>query len=177
MKLTKKEFDILIPLPLTEVGKIFCTNGYTSDIFSKHSPIKPARGQVLITTPIPKLPFHGNFHSNEGFIYWRNVGDRLLLGGLRNIAIKEEETTKMVTSEIIQSGLEQLMRKQLLPGRTDYQIDTRWSGIMGFTQSHNPIYELLLDHNFTYIIGACNGIGVTTIPPLAKEIADKCRFR
>ena len=55
----------------------------------------PARGQVLVTSPIDGLPFKGTFHFDEGFYYFRNLGERVLLGGARNRAFEEETTTDM----------------------------------------------------------------------------------
>jgi hypothetical protein len=61
---------------------------------------------VLLTSPIKGLPFRGTFHADEGFYYFRNLGDRVLLGGARNKAFEEEQTTEMHPSVKIQEALE-----------------------------------------------------------------------
>ena len=46
--------------------------------------ITPARGQIIVTEPIDDLPWTGCHHFDEGFYYFRNIGNRVLLGGARN---------------------------------------------------------------------------------------------
>src|SRR5690606_39950910 len=58
-------------------GKVFlCTNAFTKKLYDLD--VTPARAQVLITKPIENLAFKGCFHMDEGFYYFRNVGNRLL---------------------------------------------------------------------------------------------------
>jgi len=73
---------------------------------------------VLVTSPIKKLPFKGAFHFDEGFYYFRNLGNRVLLGGARNKAPEAEQTDEQVTTTLIQNELETLSpRKRCSPGR------------------------------------------------------------
>ena len=84
---------------------MICTNAFAKNLLPD-ADIVPARGQVLLTSPIQNLPFNGTFHSDEGFYYFRNLDNRVLLGGARNKAMDEEQTMDMNTSEFIQSELE-----------------------------------------------------------------------
>src|SRR5699024_10985073 len=63
---------------------LLATNAFSRQII-KELEVVPGRGQVLITKPISSLKVCGTFHCDKGFYYFRNVGNRLLLGGGRNI--------------------------------------------------------------------------------------------
>ncbi len=82
------------PFPLVASQLLVCTNAFARRLLPQLD-IIPARGQVLVTSPIEGLPFKGTFHFDEGFYYFRNLGDRVLLGGARNRAFEEETTTEM----------------------------------------------------------------------------------
>jgi glycine/D-amino acid oxidase-like deaminating enzyme len=108
---------------------LICTNAFAKELLPKLD-IIPARGQILLTTPIHGLKLNGTFHYDEGYYYFRNLGTRVLLGGARNKAIKEEATTEMDTSIKVQKELEHFLSHYILPGK-EYAITDRWSGIMG----------------------------------------------
>jgi glycine/D-amino acid oxidase-like deaminating enzyme len=144
-----------------------CTNGFTSDLLPECG-IAPARGQVLVTEPIPGLPWRGTYHLDEGFYYFRNIGERVLLGGGRNLAFDAEATTDMALSEPIQSALERLLREVILPSRP-VRIEHRWSGMMGFSGDKQPVVRLLSDR---IALGfGCNGMGVALGAEIAAETA------
>jgi glycine/D-amino acid oxidase-like deaminating enzyme len=94
--------------------------------------IVPGRGQVLLTAPIPNLPFQGTYHADAGYLYFRNVGNRLLLGGGRNQFRTQEETHSGDITPPVQDYLEAYLRGILLPGRAVH-IEARWAGTMAFS--------------------------------------------
>ncbi|MCC6937603.1 MAG: FAD-binding oxidoreductase [Flavobacteriales bacterium] len=124
-----------------EAGQVLvATNGYTSSILPDLDVI-PARGQVLLTEPIPELALRGTFHVDEGFYYFRDYQGAVLLGGGRNLDVAGETTTNDGTTEQIQFALEDLLRTVILPGR-EFKIVRRWSGVMGFgATSKAPLIE------------------------------------
>jgi glycine/D-amino acid oxidase-like deaminating enzyme len=63
---------------------VVCTNAFTQKIIPTID-LVPGRGQVLITKPLKNLRFKGVFHYDDGYFYFRNVGNRVLFGGGRNI--------------------------------------------------------------------------------------------
>lgn len=65
-----------------------CNNAYASKLLPELN-LKPARAQVLITKPIKNLKIQGCFHMDEGYYYFRNIHNRILFGGGRNLAFKE----------------------------------------------------------------------------------------
>ncbi|MBK6831656.1 MAG: FAD-binding oxidoreductase [Flavobacteriales bacterium] len=119
---------------------IVATNGYTSTLLPRLD-VVPARGQVLLTAPIPDLELRGTYHLDEGFYYFREHRGAVLLGGGRNLDIAGETTTEDGLSDRIQQALEQLLRDVILPDQP-FTIAQRWSGIMGFgSESKSPIIE------------------------------------
>jgi gamma-glutamylputrescine oxidase len=153
--------------PLIASQLLVCTNAFARQLLPQLD-ITPARGQVLVTSPIDRLPFRGTFHFNEGYYYFRNLGERVLLGGARNHAFEEETTTDMTVTDTIQQELERFLREIVLPGR-HYTIDTRWSGIMGMGGDKMPIVRAVNDHVFCAV--RMHGMGVALAPVIGNQIA------
>ncbi len=147
---------------------LFSTNAFTNELVPELK-ITPARGQVIVTSPIPGLAMKGTFHFDEGFYYWRNLGDRILIGGARNSAFEEEETIDLSGSETVKNALETFLKNHVDPSY-QYKIDHHWSGIMAFTPDKKPFTGQVADGVFAAI--ACNGIGVALTPVVAEKVAD-----
>jgi glycine/D-amino acid oxidase-like deaminating enzyme len=149
---------------------LLCTNAFTKRLLPGID-IVPARGQVLLTSPIENLPWKGTFHSDEGFYYFRNLGNRVLLGGARNKAFKEEETTELTTSGFIQNELEKYLDEVVLPAfKGQFTIDYRWAGIMAMGSEKLPIVKQLEENIFCAV--RMSGMGVALAPVVAQQIAD-----
>lgn len=131
--------------------------------------IEPARGQILLTAPIPALPWRGAYHMDEGYFYFRNLGDRVLLGGARHLAFSDERSFEMKTSEVIQNALEDVLRKIILPGQ-EVAIEQRWAGIMGFSPDKQALVRRVGQRRLAAF--GCNGMGVALSPMVAQEAAD-----
>lgn len=116
---------------------IVCTNAFAKDLLPTLE-IVPGRGQVIVTHPIKGLPLKGVFHFEEGFYYFRNVGDRILFGGGRNLDFEGETTTNFAPNQTILSKLEELLKDVIIPSRP-FEIDVQWSGIMAFGPERYPI--------------------------------------
>jgi glycine/D-amino acid oxidase-like deaminating enzyme len=146
---------------------LFATNGFSNKLIPKN--IKPARAQVLITKPIQNLHIKGTFHLDKGYYYFRNIDDRILFGGGRNLDFKTEETTKFGKTEIIQNELEKILKETILPN-TDFEIEHRWSGIMGVGNQKNAIVKQLSNNVFCGI--RLGGMGVAIGSLVGKELAE-----
>ncbi len=158
------------PFPLIASQLLVCTNAFARQLLPQLD-ITPNRGQVLVTSSIDGLPFKGTFHYDEGYYYFRNLGDRVLLGGARNKAFAEENTMEMTISDTIQQELERFLREVILPGR-HYTIDHRWSGIMGMGgvgPERIPIVRAINDHVFCAV--RMNGMGVALAPVIGEKVA------
>ncbi len=145
-----------------------CTNASIPSLFPQ-IPIVPGRGQVVMTGPVAGLPWRGTFHIDEGFYYFRNVGERVLLGGGRNLAFEQEATVEFGHNDAILARLAELLRDLILPGR-EFTLERRWSGIMGFTPDKLPVVKRTSDH---IVIGfGCNGMGIALAGTIARDAAD-----
>ena len=145
---------------------LIATNGFASQLLIE--PVKPARAQVLITKPIKDLHIKGTFHLDKGFYYFRNIDDRILFGGGRNLDFKGEETTEMAQTERIQNELERLLKTTILP-QTDFEIDHRWSGIMGVGSKKEPIVKPISKHVYCGV--RLGGMGIAIGSLVGKELA------
>jgi glycine/D-amino acid oxidase-like deaminating enzyme len=76
--------------PLIASQLLVCTNAFARQLLPQLD-VTPARGQIIVTSPIDNLPFKGTFHFDEGYYYFRNLGDRVLLGGARNLAFDSRD--------------------------------------------------------------------------------------
>ncbi|MES2131275.1 MAG: FAD-dependent oxidoreductase [Bacteroidota bacterium] len=129
----------------TSVGEIntkkviVATNGFATELLALKD-VKPARAQVLVTKPIKNLKLKGTFHYDEGYYYFRNIGNRVLFGGGRNLDFKTETTTELKLNPKIQSRLNHLLKHVILAG-TPFEIEQRWSGIMGVGNEKKPIIK------------------------------------
>lgn len=146
---------------------LIATNGFARSLGIDH--IKPARAQVLITNPIPDLKIKGTFHLDKGYYYFRNIHNRILFGGGRNLDFKTEETTEMGQTERVQKELERLLKEVILPD-TPFTVDQRWSGIMGVGSQKKPIVKRLSDHLYCGV--RLGGMGVAIGSLIGAELAD-----
>ena len=146
---------------------LFATNGFASELTK--GDVKPARAQVLITHPIPNLRLKGTFHFDKGYYYFRNIGDRILFGGGRNLDFEGEATDEFGETQIIQNRLEMLLKEVILPNQ-EFTIDHRWSGIMGLGGSKNPIVKPLSNNVFCGV--RLGGMGVAIGSLIGTELAD-----
>ncbi len=146
---------------------LVATNGFASKLIDQ--PVEPARAQVLITAPIKNLHFQGTFHLDKGYYYFRNIDNRILFGGGRNLDFKMEETSEFGQTELIQNKLEELLKTTIIPGKY-FEIDHRWSGIMGIGKQKKSIVKQLSNHVFCGV--RLGGMGVAIGSLVGKELAD-----
>lgn len=133
-----------------------CQNAFARTLLPE-ADVRPGRGQVLLTEPIEDLPFHGIYHFDRGYYYFRRYQNRLLFGGGRQLDFKGEETLTFGLNEAIQSDLEEKLRTLILPGHQP-EIAMRWSGIMAFGADKKPILHRHSDRVFVGV--RMGGMGV-----------------
>ena len=161
------ELQLNIGLIKTE-QLIICSNGFAKELVNED--VIPARGQVLITKEIPNLKVKGTFHFDKGYYYFRNVGNRILLGGGRNINFTQETSNKLEINESIQSVLRSILSEQILPD-TPHEIEMSWAGIMGVGQSKEPIIKR---YSNRIAIGVrMGGMGVAIGALVGKKLSEQ----
>lgn len=147
---------------------VIATNAFTKKLFRDIN-LVPARGQILVSEPIPDLKLKGTFHYDEGFYYFRNLGNRVLLGGGRNQDFKNEETTEFSTTEFLQNHLEQFLKDVILPNQ-NFKIAHRWSGIMAMGNEKSPIIEKISERQITAV--RLSGMGVALAPKVGELVSE-----
>ncbi|WP_036678130.1 NAD(P)/FAD-dependent oxidoreductase [Daejeonella oryzae] len=147
---------------------VLATNAFISNLFPDLD-VKPGRGQVLITEPIKDLKIKGTFHYDKGYYYFRNIHNRILIGGGRNLDFKAEETQQMGITDHLQFQLENLLQEVILPG-IKVKIEQRWSGIMAFGETLKPIITQLQPNVFCAV--RCNGMGIAIGSLMGEQVAN-----
>lgn len=150
---------------------LIATNGFASTLDIPE--VIPARAQVLITEPILDLHITGTFHLDQGYYYFRNIDNRILLGGGRNLDYKAEETTEMGQTALVQNELERLLREVILPNK-NIAIAHRWSGIMGVGSQKKPIVKALSKNVYCGV--RLGGMGVAIGNIIGSDLADLVSF-
>jgi gamma-glutamylputrescine oxidase len=115
-----------------------CTNGFASKLLPDLD-LKPARAQVLVTSPISDLRLDSTYHYDAGYYYFRRVAqNRVLIGGARNMDIEGETTDNLDNTSPITEAIEKLLRDVILP-ENSFQIEYKWAGIMGVGALKMPL--------------------------------------
>lgn len=146
---------------------VVATNGFARRLMP-HLAVLPARNQVLITKPIPNLALKGGFHYDKGYYYFRNVGNRVLFGGGRNLALDNEMTDIFGHTDLIQNALMKLLNEVILPNQS-FEIDMWWSGIMGIGSVKKPIIERISPN--VVVAVRMGGMGVAIGSLVGEEAA------
>ena len=152
-----------------KTGKvILATNAFANQLFPGLK-VVPGRGQVLVTKPINGLKLKGTYHFNEGYYYFRNVDNRVLFGGGRNLDYEAEKTWDFGHTDKVKNQLITYLKEIILPGQP-FEIDYWWSGIMGFGDDISPIVKQVEPNIFCAV--RCNGMGVAMGSLVGEEVAD-----
>lgn len=144
------------------------TNGFAQQLLPQLDVI-PARAQVLITEPIENLKIKGTFHYDKGYYYFRNVGNRLLFGGGRNLNFEGENTMEFGLTEQVQNKLDTLLKEMILPNAT-YKVEQRWSGIMGLGKIKTTIIKPISKNIFCAV--RMGGMGIAIGSLVGEEAAE-----
>ena len=117
---------------------MYCHQRFAKEFLQED--VQPARAQVLITKPIKDLAIKGTFHLDCGYYYFRNIDDRILFGGARNLDFDTENTSQTGLTPIIQEQARTTLKNYDITSNP-FEIDTRWSGIMGVGSQKKPIVK------------------------------------
>jgi gamma-glutamylputrescine oxidase len=155
-------------IELTAEKVLLAVNGFASSL-TTDTAIKPARGYVFVTNRLEKLPWHGCYHYNRGYVYFRDVGNRLLIGGARDVDKETETSMENAINPVIRQWLIDFVDGHL--GISDgWKIETEWTGIMGFGVSKSP--ECRVTSEGVYIAAGLGGMGVAIGMKLAEKAVD-----
>lgn len=139
---------------------------WAKELDVKTSEIYPARAQVLVTEPLD-VNWKGTFHVDEGYYYFRNLENRILIGGGRNEAVEEETTFNQATTPFIQNKIEEVLFNDIL-GKTCI-IDYRWAGTMAMGPEKKPIIKHINNHTIAAV--RLSGMGVALSAEIGKLLS------
>lgn len=145
---------------------LVATNAFARELLDVQ--VTPVRNQVWITHPIPDLPVRGTFHMDQGYVYFRNVEDRLLLGGFRNLFPDSETTDQFGIHAALEDHLKRFAAEHLLPG-IPHAWDRGWSGILGVGDHKTPILKQVQPGVFAGV--RLGGMGVAIGSELGFQLA------
>jgi glycine/D-amino acid oxidase-like deaminating enzyme len=148
---------------------LMATNGFARQLLPQLE-LYPARNQIMVTEPLSDLKLKGCFHYNRGYVYFRNIGNRILLGGGRNLDMETEQTTQLGNHQPIRTYLEHLLQSVILPHQK-VKIDRWWSGIMGVGTSKQPIIQAVGKHTVAAV--RLGGMGVAIGTQVGETAADQ----
>lgn len=155
-------------LEMTADHVVVATNGFAKHLVPEVE-VTAVRNHVIVTEPLPHLLFRGCYHYDRGYVYFRNIKDRILMGGARNKFQVVEGTDRLdVHPEIAQHLMHML--KEFLPDQ-DIAISNQWSGILGVRKgTKKPVVEWHQDR----VLLACGmgGMGIA-IGSLVGHMAAK----
>lgn len=136
----------------TSVGELryrqllIATNAWSKKLLPKED-VLPARNHVLVTSKLAEVPISGGYHMDRGYIYFRNVGKRVLIGGARNIVGDAELTYEMDEADTrITNHLIEILKQRVLPGCPAFTIEYQWRGLLGVGEQKQPIVAKHDDH-------------------------------
>ncbi len=145
---------------------IVATNGFARDLLPDIA-LRPVRNQVLVTEPVEDLAWEGTFHHDRGYVYFRNIGKRVLLGGFRNMGGEAEETDRFGITDHIFSRQMAFLREDL---GVSADITHRWSGVLGVGDNREPIVAEVFPG--VYAAVRLGGMGVALGSLLGKEVSE-----
>jgi glycine/D-amino acid oxidase-like deaminating enzyme len=165
-KETKIEVQTSDNLTIKASNLILCTNAFTSKLLDED--ITPCRGQVIVSEQVDNLPCEGTYMYDQGYYYWRDIDNRILLGGARNKDVLGEMSFEIDSNEIIVAELKRFMNEQIF-GR-EVAIDHQWSGIMGMGKDHIKAPIVKEVESNIYMAARLGGMGVALSANVAEEV-------
>lgn len=145
-----------------------CTNAFTKKLWPE-SDLVPGRGLILLSKPLDfDIPWKGVFHMDKGYVYFRKVDGRLLLGGARNKDFEGEKSTEFKVNPKIKSHLEKLAREVIFPGK-EIQWEMEWTGIMAFGPKKSPLIQQVGKKTFAAV--RLGGMGVAIGWEVGRELS------
>jgi len=158
-------------LELTPKKTVLAVNGFHASL--SNSVVEPARGYIFVTKPLEEMPWKGTFHYNEGYVYFRDVGDnQLLLGGGRNVDKKGEITNQFGTNEKIRDYLIDFAANTLKLQK-GWEIEMEWSGIMGMTPDKEPV--IVESSPGIWSAVGLSGMGIAIGMKVGRELVGKMK--
>jgi gamma-glutamylputrescine oxidase len=126
---------------------------------------------VIATESIDAKLFPCPCSANEGYQYWRQLGDgRLVVGGWRNTSFAAEATIDETPTEEVQQHLDAFVHETL--GLAGVRVVARWAGIMAYTPDGLPLVGRLPGTERCYMAGGYTGHGNASALEAARILSE-----
>jgi gamma-glutamylputrescine oxidase len=137
---------------------VVALDGRTAEVLPElEAFVRPTRGQVVVTEPLPARVFPCPHSSRRGYDYWQQTPDRrLLVGGRRDRTADLEHSSEETVTPFIQARLEELVCE--LVGRLP-RVESRWAGIWGTTPDLYPLVGPVPGREGVWVAGGYSGHG------------------
>ena len=153
--------------PITCKTLLLCTNAFTPDLADVQ--LIPQRNQVILTTPVNHHLMESCYHYHQGYVYFRPIGDQILIGGGRHLFPDSEQTDKLANTEEVTQWLIDWVRTSLVTNQP-VDIAHQWSGILG---TGNPLQPLIQEVQPNVFVAAkMNGMGVAIGAKVGQLLSD-----
>lgn len=152
---------------------VVCTNSDAQRLVPGAVAVRPVRAQALAAWIDPPVAWTRPTYATRGGDYWRRLPDgRVLLGGMRRVDRRAENTRAPGPSTPVQGALDELLRRLVGPGRR-IVVTHRWSGTMAFTRDGVPYVGAvpLGGPRRAHVLAGFNGHGMGWAPGLATLLA------
>ncbi|GGQ49232.1 NAD(P)/FAD-dependent oxidoreductase [Couchioplanes azureus] len=121
--------------------------------------IRPVRGQVLATAPLPPL-FAPGMAVDFGSVYWRQAPDgSIVIGGCRAASTSDDVDERL--DPPVQRALETFL-PTAFPGFPRFEVRRRWAGVMDQTADGRPLIGAVPWAQRQWVIAGFGGHG---LPP------------
>jgi gamma-glutamylputrescine oxidase len=146
------------PADLDADAVVVATDGSTGALLPELGEVvRPVRGQVVVTEPLPELRYARPHYARAGYDYWHQLPDRrLVLGGSRDAALEDEYTDVEQTTPVVQERIEALVER--LAGSRP-AITHRWAGIWGDSPDGLPLVGPVPGRAGVWVAGGYAGHG------------------
>lgn len=155
-------------IPILASKVVVTTNAFARQLLPDLD-VHGARNHVLVTSPVGNLPWKGSFHYDKGFYYFRNIGNRVLLGGARNADLEKENTDQFGRNPVVLEALQDFLYTHLADPTT-CRMDYQWSGIIGIGSIKSPIIARV--RRGVYVGVRLSGIGIALASLLGEELSE-----
>ncbi len=152
---------------ITTQKLILCTNAFTP-LIEPTIELEPCRNQVLVTSCVNTDHLSMGYHMSQGYIYFREVDSRVLIGGGRNLFPEENNTTSFELNQLNRDYLYELLKNSIIPNQ-QFTIDYHWSGILSGGVDRQPIVKSITPNVFMGV--RLGGMGVAIGSLIASELA------